>query len=150
MLLLSRRGQWRKEGTCMKRAIVLCGSASFVMAFLGGMLAFHLAGPPGAAAQSDQLEELRASAFVVVAPDGTVLGRLGPGAAGNGGLSLSDTAGRQRWNIGAGGALSVYDLDGTIRFRAGYQPELGPGGAALVNGVLLGPGGSVSALPTLP
>jgi hypothetical protein len=131
----------------MRRAVILCGTMSFVMAFLGGIVAFSLVAPSLATAQSTQLEEVRASAFVLVGTDGTVIGRFGPGAAGNGNLVLLDTDGRPRWTIGGGGALSVYDPEGTIRFRAGYQPALGPGGAPLVNGVLLGPEGSVSILP---
>jgi hypothetical protein len=131
----------------MKRAIILCGSASFVMAFLGGMLAFSLVVPSMATAQSSQLEEVRAAAFVVVGPDGTVIGRLGPSGTGSGSLSLFDTAGLRHIAVQGDGSISAYDTDGTIRFRAGYQPILGPQGQPAVNGVLLGPDGSVSILP---
>jgi hypothetical protein len=131
----------------MRRTILLSGICSFIMAFLGGMLAVSLAGPAWATAQSAQLEEVRASAFTLVAEDGTVLARLGAGNLGGGNLTLSDGSGMRRVAItsASGGAIATYASDGaTINFKAG----LAAGGAdsAPVNGVLLGPGGSVSAL----
>jgi hypothetical protein len=131
----------------MRRAIILCGTVSFVMAFLGGSLAFSLVAPAPATAQSSQLEEVRASAFVVVAPDGTVVGRLGQGDLGNGNLGLFDVAGRQRWQLNGEGGMTAFDTDGTRRFRAGFQPVSGPAGSPPLNGVLLDANGSVSVLP---
>jgi len=83
-----------------------------------------------------------------VAEDGRALARLGAGNLGGGNLTLYDASGARRVGItsASGGALSTYDPDGaTITFRAGVAA----GGAdnTPVNGVLLGPGGSVSALP---
>ena len=62
----------------MRRAVILCGTASFVMAFLGGFLAVSLAFPAAATAQSSQLQEVRASAFTLVGEDGTVIAQLAP------------------------------------------------------------------------
>jgi hypothetical protein len=135
----------------MPRKMLLAGLLPFVSALLGGVLAFSLMAAPRATAQSDQLQEVRASAVTIVAPDGSVIARLGAGNLGGGNLTLSDGSGTRRVAItsASGGAISTYDPDGTtITFRAG----LAAGGAdnTPVNGVLLGPGGSISALPTLP
>src|SRR5437016_6089222 len=70
----------------MRRIILLCGTASFLMAFLGGALAFSLAIPSPVAAQPGQqlggtwlqaLEDPEAgqggNALVTFSPDGTVV-----------------------------------------------------------------------------
>jgi len=62
---------------------------AFIMAFLGGILAFNLVAPPSATAQSTQAQVVRASAFELVADDGTVIGRLMTGPGGGGNLELS-------------------------------------------------------------
>jgi hypothetical protein len=59
----------------MWRAVILCGATSFIMAFLGGVLAFSLMSPSSATAQAGQAQEVRASVFSLVAEDGTVVGR---------------------------------------------------------------------------
>ena len=66
----------------MKRTIALCGAAAFLLAFLGGMLAFSLVVPSWATAQSSQEQEGRASAFTLVDADRTVLASLPPASLG--------------------------------------------------------------------
>ena len=131
----------------MRRTILLAGVLPFVSAFLGGVLAFSLVAAPQATAQSGQAQEVRASAFTLVGPDGTVLARLGAGGAGSGNLSLYDTAGTTRVAI-AGGFVSVWDGDGNLALRAGRTS--GVGGQPPLNGVQLGPNGSISMIPPLP
>ena len=138
----------------MRRTILLSAVVSpFVSAFLGGALAFSLVVAPQAAAQSSQLQEVRASAFTLVGPDGTVLASLAPAAAGPGRLVLHDAAGTQRLILSGAGAVNAYDQDGTtVVFRAGrtYNPVGAATGLPPLNGVELGPGGSVSTIPPLP
>jgi hypothetical protein len=132
----------------MQRIVLISGATSFVMAFLGGLLAIGLVGPAAATAQASQVQEVHASAFVLVAPDGTVVGRLEPGTRGGGALTLFDAEGQRRTSLNGSGGMSAFDTDGTtLRFRAGYQLEAAPGGTPPVNGVLLAPDGSVSTLP---
>jgi hypothetical protein len=120
----------------------------FVSAFLGGALAFSLVAAPQATAQSSQLQEVRASAFTLVGPDGTVLARWAPGGArGRGILTLHDEAGTRRMSMIGSGELVVYDQDGTaVRFRAGRSFDISTAGRPPLNGVELGPGGSISTL----
>jgi hypothetical protein len=134
----------------MRRAVILCGATSFIMAFLGGVLAISLLAPAAATAQSSQLQEVRASAFVLVADDGgTVLARIGPGPVGGGILSLYDPMARERLRLASGGLIAVYDRDGTAVFRAGVVDGR-PGLTTPVNGVQLGPGGSIGSIPSEP
>jgi hypothetical protein len=138
----------------MRRTILLACFLPFVSAFLGGVLAFSLVTAPQATAQSSQLPEVRASAFTLVGPDGTVLAQLAPGSTnGNGRLSMRDAAGTERVTLVGDGLLRVYDQDGTtVVFRAGrsYNPVGGGTGLPPTNGVELGPGGSISTTPPLP
>ena len=131
----------------MRRTILLSGVCSFIMAFLGGILAFSLVAPAPATAQSSQLQEVRASAFVLVGADGnTVIGRWAPGPSGGGNLTLNSVGGTRRLGVG-GGQIETFSSDGTaLTFKAGQTDETYTG-AVPVNGVLLGPGWSVSALP---
>jgi hypothetical protein len=127
----------------------------FCSAFLGGLLAFGLVMAPQATAQANQPQEVRATAFTLVGDDGTVLAELGrAGAAGTGGrLSLRDAAGTERVRLVSMGNLQVYDPDGTtVVFRAGrsYTAVGATTGLPPVNGVELGPGGSISTIPSLP
>jgi hypothetical protein len=134
----------------VKRAVLLCGTVSFVMAVLGTFVGFSLLAPLPATAQSSEAQELRASAFILVGPDGTVLARLAPGPNGPGNLALNDAEGTRRLVMTGAGVLAAFDSDGTTsNFRAGRCFEHCVGGAAL-NGVELGPVGSVSTLPPLP
>ena len=135
----------------MRRTILLSAVVPFVSAFLGGGLAFSLVVAPQATAQSNQPPEVRASAFTLVGPDGTVLAELAPSATQNAGrLLLRDAAGTQRVVLVGTGTLNVFDQDGTtVVFRAGRNSGVG-GAPGSLNGVELGPGGSISTLPPLP
>ena len=133
----------------MRRTILVAAVVPFVSAFLGSALAFSLVEAPPATAQSSQPQEVRASAFTLVGPDGTVIAQLAPGAgAGAGRLSLRDAAGTERVILVGSGILNVYDQDGTnVVFRAGRSYTVGANtGLPPTNGVELGPGGSIRML----
>lgn len=133
----------------MWRTVLLAGVLPFASAFLGGALAFSLVAAPRAAAQSDQPQEVRASAFTLVREDGTVIAQLGPTpGGGTGRLLLSDAAGKQRITLVGNGILNVWDEDGaTVVFRAGRTYNVGvASGLPPANGVELGPGGSIRML----
>jgi hypothetical protein len=139
----------RLEAADMWRTILLASVLPFVSAFLGGALAFSLVAAPQATAQPSQLQEVRASAFTLVGPDGTVLAQLAPATAGPGRLVLRDAAGTQRLILSGAGVLNAYDQDGTtVVFRAGrtYNPVGAATGLPPVNGVELGPGGFIRML----
>ena len=135
----------------MVRAVILCGTASFIMAFLGAVLAFSLVVPSSASAQSGEAQEVRASAFTLVGPDDTVVARLVRSPATGGALLiLYNAAGTRRMEI-AQGSVNVYDEDGTtLAFIAGRTFAPSPGGDPPVNGVVLGPGGSISTIVPSP
>ena len=132
----------------MRRAVILCGAMSFIMAFLGTAVGFSLMAPSSATAQSSQAQEVRASAFVLVGPDGdTVVGRWAAGPGGGGNLTLHDADGTRRLAVAGGGQIETFGPDGTtLTFKAGRTIET-YGGLVPVNGVLLGPGGSIGTLP---
>ena len=138
----------------MGRTILLAGILPFVSAFLGGVLAFSLVAAPQATAQSGQLQEVRASAFTVVGADGTVRARLEPAETPSGGelgfLSLYGVTGVRRLTVTGAGTVNAYDTDGTLAFRAGRSFVVSPDGFPPLNGVELGPGGSISMIPSLP
>jgi hypothetical protein len=136
----------------MRRAILLCGATSFIMAFLGGLLAVSLVAAPHATAQSSQPQEVRASAFTLVGADGTVIAQLAPTESGLGRLMLRDAAGTQRVTLVANGILNIWDPDGTtVVFRAGRSYTVGGNsGLPPTNGVELGPGGIIGTIPSLP
>src|SRR5690242_2102082 len=109
--------RWPKESTLMRRAVILCGTVSFIMAFLGGALGSNLAAAPQAGAQSNQPQEVRASTFTLVAEDGTVLARLAPnepppGLRPVGQLTLNNASGTTRLTAMGGGIVTAYDQDG--------------------------------------
>jgi len=134
----------------MRRTVLLAGVLPFISAFLGGVLAFSLVAAPQATAQASQAQEVRASAFTLVGADGTVLARLQPSALGTGNLTLYDTAGTPRLNVNGNGAIAARDQDGTTPvFRAGRTFDITASGPPL-NGVELGPGGSISTIPPSP
>ena len=135
----------------MRRTILLECVLSFVSAFFGGVLAFSLVVPSQATAQSNQLQEVRASAFTLVGADGTVLATLAPGNNATGNLSLHDSTGTRRLSITGRGLIAVHDQDGTrLSFAAGRTFDQAPPIGSPLNGVLLGEGGSIGLLPTLP
>jgi hypothetical protein len=131
----------------MRRTIVLSSLVASLVTVLVLLLAQRLLVPPQAAAQEDQPQEVRASAFVLVNPSGTVLARLGAGPLGGGNLTMYGADGIRHTVVGGNGDFLAYDTDGTtLRYLAGYRTQ----GAILVNGVLLGTGGTVDMLPTSP
>lgn len=104
---------------------------------------------PQVTAQSSEAQEVRASAFTLVGPDGTVLARLERSGNGNGRLYLYDAAGTRRLGVVGGGVMNVYDEGGTTRvFRAGFGVG-GPDGLP-INGVQLAPDGTISVIPSEP
>jgi hypothetical protein len=59
-------------------------------------------------------------------------------------LTLHDEAGTRRLSMTGGGELIAYDLDGTTgRFRAGRSFDVSSAGRPPLNGVELGPDGSI-------
>ena len=133
----------------MRRTILLSAVIPFVSAFLGGALAFSLVAAPQATAQSSEPQEVRASAFTLVGPDGTVIAQLAPQPdSGGARLVLRNAAGTQRITLAGGGILNVWDQDGTtVVFRAGRTYNVGvASGLPPANGVELGPGGSIRML----
>jgi hypothetical protein len=140
------------EAADMWRTILLASVLPFVSAFLGGALALSLVAAPQATAQSSQLQEVRASAFTLVGPDGTVLAQLAPTTTGVGRLLLRDAAGTERVALVGTGVLNVYDQEGTtLVFRAGRSYAVGAAtGLPPTNGVELGPGGSIRLLESPP
>ena len=135
----------------MPRMVLLGGVLPFMSAFLAGVLAFSLVAPSATAAQSDQVQEVRASAFTLVGADGTVLASLAPSGTGAGFLRLFDADGKRRLLISGTGTVDVYDVDETtVLFRAGRTFAVGPNRLPPVNGVELGPQGSVGMIPALP
>lgn len=136
----------------MWRTFFLIGVLPFISAFLGGVLALSLVAAPQAAAQAGEAQEVRASAFTLVGPDDTILARLAPsGLTGDGVLLMYDAAGTRRLGVVGSGAVNVFGQDGTtLVFRAGRSFDVGQAGSAPVNGVLLGPDGSIGMLPPAP
>ena len=107
----------------------------------------HLVSPLAAAAQGGQPSVVRAAGFEVVGPDGNVLARLTAGPAGNGNLMLLDTAGNRRTVVAGNGTFGAFDADGvTLRYSAGYSPVAGLTGTPPINGIALGPDGTVGIL----
>ena len=135
----------------MRRTILLSAVVPFVSAFLGGALAFSVVVAPQATAQANQPQEVRASAFTLVGDDGTVLAQLAPGGGGAR-LALRDAAGTDRVTLVSLGILNVWDQDGTTAvFRAGRSYTVArTSGLPPLNGVELGPGGSISTIPPMP
>jgi hypothetical protein len=130
---------------------VVAGVLPFVSAFLGGALAFGLLVPSLATAQSAQAQEVRASAFTLMSPDGTVLASLAPSGTGAGFVRLFDAAGARRLLVSSTGTLDVYDVDETtVLFRAGRTFAVGPNRLPPLNGVELGPVGTIGEIPALP
>jgi hypothetical protein len=153
---LAKTGCQRKKVLTMRRTILLATVLPFVSAFLGGFLAFSLAAAPQATAQSSELQEVRASAFTLVGADGTVLARLAPAQTQTGGRELGalimyGATGTRRLTVTGAGTVNAYEGDGTtLVFRAGRSIGAAPEGVPSVNGVLLGPDGSIGMLPPSP
>lgn len=77
------------------------------------LLAQRLLTPTPARAGSTQAAEIRATSFVLVGPDGTEIGRLGPGSQGAGNLTLFDPSGQLRIAVSGAGDLLAYGSGGT-------------------------------------
>ena len=97
--------------------------AMVALSALAVLLAQHLLTPSRATAQAGQAQVVRASAFELVATDGTVLARLAVNSNGGSVLTLDDVTGTRRLELNGRGVLNSFDTDGTTaRFRAGYLP----------------------------
>jgi hypothetical protein len=97
-----------------------------LLSVLVTLLVMHTLAAPPATARTGQVEEVRASAFVLVGADGAELARLVPGPQGAGNLTLFDTAGKARVVLGGGGIMRVFDADGvTSRVSMGVNPQTG-------------------------
>ena len=101
-------------GWPQRRQAVWAVSIAAVSAIMT-VLVLRVMAPRYAGAQAGQAGEVRASAFVLVGPDGTVLARLAPGGRGNGNLTVFDTAGKARAVVEGSGAFVVNDSDGTTQ-----------------------------------
>jgi hypothetical protein len=81
--------------------------------------------PHSATAQPQQAGELRATSFVLVGPEGAVLGQLGVGPQGNGELTLFDGSGTVPVVVVAGSGLITV---GSLGAGSGGQVALVTGG----------------------
>jgi preprotein translocase subunit Sec61beta len=115
----------------VRRGLVRVATVAAIVALT--VLAIRLFGPSPTQAQPAQQDEVRASSFVLVGPDGTVLGRLAPGPTGNGLLTLFDSAGRRRILMGAAGIVSIFDTDDKARVQLAFNPDPAAGGLLLFN-----------------
>src|SRR5438093_251168 len=107
----------RKGAAVMRRMILLCGTASFLTAFLGGALAFSLAIPKPVAAQSDRQLS------------GTWLQALAGPAAGQGGNALVTFSSDGTIILSTLGTLTLQPLDGVHRLSSpgyGNWVRIGP------------------------
>jgi hypothetical protein len=140
----------------MRRTVLLASVLPFISAFFGGVLAFSLVVPSPATAQSSPAQEVRASAFTLVGADGTVLARLASAETQTstrelGVLTMYNAAGIRRLVVTGAGTVNAYESDGTtLAFRAGRSIGSAPAGDPSVNGVLLGPDGSIGMLQSQP
>ncbi len=130
----------------MPRTMVLSSVVSAAIAVIVMLLMQRVLTPQRVAAQSSDLQEVRASAFTLVGPDGTTIGRwqyvapAADGSRGGGVLNVYNNDGKQRVKLNPNGIVAVYDLDGTTpHFLAGYisPPVPGPTGNPPVNGLQL-------------
>jgi hypothetical protein len=98
----------------LRRRLKQTGSLFGIVALsvLTTLLVQHLIAPAPATAQSIQTSEIRASSFVLVGADGTIIGRLGPGSSGTGNLTLFDASGRLRIAVSGAGDLLAYGGSG--------------------------------------
>jgi hypothetical protein len=87
--------------------------------------------PPTATGQSISSGEIRAQAFVLTAPDGTVIGRLGPGSSGNGNLTLFDSDGRLHLALSGSGNVLAYGTGGTALAQIYADPDSNASGLLL-------------------
>lgn len=108
------------------------------------LLVQYLMTPPGAQAQTGP-QVVRTSGFELVSPEGAILARLVPGPQGGGNLTMFDAAGNRRTVVAGNGTIAAFDLGSTtLRFFEGYSTVAT--GLPTVNGVALGPDGTVGIL----
>ena len=129
----------------LQRTLLLVGAVT--LSVLATALVERLPNPSPAVAQTGPAPVVRASTFELVNDSGAVLARITSGGAGNGSLTLFDTAGNRRAVLAGNGTLATFDADGsTLRFYAGYALAATPDGRPPVNGVALAPDGTVGML----
>ena len=118
---------------------------------LAVLLAQHLLTPSQAMAQAGQAQVVRASAFELIAGDGTVLARLAANSSGGSVLTFNDVTGTRRLELNGRGVMNSFDTDGTtVRFRAGYLSPTQVSPLPPFSGVLLDASGSIGVLPVSP
>jgi hypothetical protein len=107
------------------------------LSVLTTLCAQHLPTPASVAAHG-AATELRAQAFVLTAPDGTELARLGPGSSGNGNLWLNDSDGHLRLVLSGDGDVLVYGSGNTALAQLYADPSADTSGLLLrdANGTL--------------
>jgi hypothetical protein len=97
----------------LRQALLKLGTVAGIVVL--SVCATRAFGPRPTVAQPAQQGDIRATSFTLVGADGTVLGRLAAGPAGNGNLTVYDTAGRMRAGVAGGGNVTVFDPDGKAR-----------------------------------
>ncbi len=139
------------KGSGRSRRILRSAGSSLgliALSVLTTLLVQHLLAPSGASAHAARAE-VRAQAFVLTAPDGTEIARLGAGSSGDGTLWLDDNGGRLHLALDGNGNLLAYgdgntalaqiyadpatnasglllrDANGTLRVVAGQGPDSG-------------------------
>jgi hypothetical protein len=138
-----RSGIWRslRQGATLAGIVVLTVATT--------LLTQRLISPSPVRAQATP-GVVQATEFDLVGQNGTILAQLKPGGSSGGSLWLNDATGMNRVRL-VGGGLLVFDKDGTTaRFRAGYNPDLGPQGQPPYNGVSLDTNGTIDYLPAAP
>jgi hypothetical protein len=123
---MSTKGFWSAplSITWVRRVLGKGAAVAVIVAFT--VVTMRIVWPVPTEAQPAQQGEVRASAFVLVGPDGNVLARLAPGPMGNGNLSLFNTEGVLRAAINGAGNAGLFQPDGKVRvtLAAGAAPGL--------------------------
>jgi hypothetical protein len=130
-VLLRSSTSFQQRVATLRRGLRRVTSVAAIVALT--VFATRILVPSPTAAQPAQQDEVRASSFVVVGADGTVLGRLAPGPTGNGLLTLFDSAGRRRILMGAAGIVTIFDNDDRARVQLAFNPDPAAGGLLLFN-----------------
>jgi hypothetical protein len=128
---------FRLHVATIRRTLIQAAAVAGIVALT--VLAMRLFAPGQTHAQAAQQGEVRATAFVLVGADGTVLARLAPGSAGNAVLTLMDSTGKPRAYMAGGGfagmpgggQMGVLDNDGKPRAQLFYVPNVDSGGVGV-------------------